>query len=99
MRPGKPMMTPARYNLEILLPNICKSQLKPKKEMYPNGGIQAGRQGLNLLNLTKKGKVISEGQIKICNTYAHSEDNIFYYRLQITVGVLKMCTKHQVSMQ
>ena len=25
------MMRPARYNLEILFPNICKSQLMPKK--------------------------------------------------------------------
>ena len=82
-------MTPARYNLEILLPNICKSHLRPKKEMYPSWGIRTGRQGLNW---TKKGKVISEGQIKICNAYAHSEDNIFYYRFQITIGVLKMCT-------
>ena len=28
--------------------------------------MQTGREGLNLLNFTKKEKVISEGQIKIC---------------------------------
>ena len=61
------MMTLARYNLAILFPNICKSQLMPKKATYPSRGMQTGRQELNLLNLTKKEKVTSEGQIKICN--------------------------------